>query len=141
MNRILSLLIGIGLLISSWVSLGITDSANAEVLMQSTSAPLSINAQIFRNPIEERFRKVGTKIDLNNSSVLAFRRYRGLYPTLASKIIENAPFEKVEDVLEISGLSDHEKEILKANLDNFIVLPPEPALIEGQDRINPGIYK
>ncbi|MGD1856801.1 MAG: photosystem II complex extrinsic protein PsbU [Leptolyngbyaceae cyanobacterium] len=73
--------------------------------------------------------------------MLIFRRYRGLYPTLARKIIANAPFDPVEDVLKMPNLSDREIDILKANLENFVVTPPEPALIEGGDRIDPGIYK
>jgi photosystem II PsbU protein len=44
-------------------------------------------------------------------------------------------------VLDIPGLSDRELEILKANLEHFIVTPPIPALTEGGDRINPGVYK
>ena len=39
------------------------------------------------------------------------------------------------------GLSEREIDILKDNLENFVVTPSEPALIEGGDRINPGIYK
>jgi photosystem II PsbU protein len=83
----------------------------------------------------------GKKLDLNNANIQAFSQYRGLYPNLARIIIKHAPYEKVEDVLEISGLSEKQQEILQANLDNFTVTPVEPALVEGQDRINPGIYK
>ena len=39
------------------------------------------------------------------------------------------------------GLSEREIDILKDNLENFVVTLSEPALIEGGDRINPGIYK
>ena len=91
--------------------------------------------------MDEKLGEVGSKVDLNNSNVMAFRRYPGLYPTLARKIIQNAPFDTVEDVLNIPGLSDREIDMLKANLDNFVVTPTEPALTEGADRINPGIYK
>jgi photosystem II PsbU protein len=83
----------------------------------------------------------GKKLDLNNSNVQTFTDYKGLYPNLARIIVKNAPYETVEDVLEIPGLSDKQKETLRANLDNFTVTPVEPALVEGQDRINPGIYK
>lgn len=64
----------------------------------------------------------------------------GYYPSLASKIIKNAPYDKVEDVLDISGLSESQKERLQANLDKFTVTEPSKELIEGDDRINPGIY-
>ncbi len=133
----LSLLVGVGLLVSSWVGWGFTQPATASNLDNTHI----VQAVLFRNPIGKKLGEVGSKVDLNNSSVLAFRRYRGLYPTVARKVIENAPFDTVEEVLNIPGLSDRELDILKANLDNFVVTSPEPALIEGQDRINPGIYR
>jgi photosystem II PsbU protein len=51
------------------------------------------------------------------------------------------PTATVEDVLDISSLSDREKEILQKNLDNFTVTEPDPALVEGADRFNNGVYK
>jgi photosystem II PsbU protein len=82
----------------------------------------------------------GKKIDLNNSDIRDFRDLRGFYPNLAGKIIKNSPYNKVEDVLNIPGLSERQKERLQANLDNFIVTPPSKEFNEGGDRINPGIY-
>jgi photosystem II PsbU protein len=64
-----------------------------------------------------------------------------MYPTLAGKIIQNAPYEKVEDVLEIPGLSDRQKELLQANLDKFTVTEVDPTFVEGGDRYNPGVYE
>jgi photosystem II PsbU protein len=83
----------------------------------------------------------GRKIDLNNSNIDTFKQYPGLYPTLARTIIRNAPYEKVEDVLSIAGLSDRQKDTLQANLEHFTVTEVEKALVEGEDRYNPGIYK
>ncbi|WP_196797395.1 photosystem II complex extrinsic protein PsbU [Gloeocapsa sp. PCC 7428] len=83
----------------------------------------------------------GKKIDLNNTNVRAFQRYPGMYPNLAKKIIKNAPYENVEDVLNIEGLSDRQKELLQANLDKFTVTEPEAAFVEGDDRFNNGIYR
>jgi photosystem II PsbU protein len=83
----------------------------------------------------------GRKIDLNNSNIDRFKQYSDLYPTLARAIIQNAPYENVEDVLDIAGLSDHQKDTLQANLEHFTVTDVEKALVEGQDRYNPGIYK
>lgn len=83
----------------------------------------------------------GKKIDLNNTNVRAFQKYPGLYPTLARKIIRSAPYEDVEDVLEIEGLTDRQKQILQANLDNFTVTDVESAFTEGDDRYNNGIYR
>jgi len=83
----------------------------------------------------------GRKIDLNNSNIRAFQKYSGLYPNLARSIIQHAPYTQVEDVLKIPGLTESQKELLQQNLDHFTVTEPEPALIEGGDRYNPGIYR
>jgi photosystem II PsbU protein len=82
----------------------------------------------------------GQKIDLNNSDIRDFRDLRGFYPNLAGKIIKNAPYEQVEDVLDIPGLSSGQKERLQANIDKFTVTPPAKEFIEGDDRFNPGVY-
>jgi photosystem II PsbU protein len=82
----------------------------------------------------------GTKIDLNNSDIRDFRNLRGFYPNLAGKIIKNAPYESVEDVLDITGLSSTQKERLQANLEKFTVTEPSKEFIEGDDRFNPGVY-
>ncbi|ESA33816.1 photosystem ii 12 kda extrinsic protein [Leptolyngbya sp. Heron Island J] len=144
MRRFLTLLIGVSLLISCWFGLGLGQPAIAARLTHTSLNQLNNSytvAAILRNPVDEKLGEIGSKIDLNNSNVLAFKRYRGMYPTLARKVIKNAPFDTVEDVLNIKGLSNRELDILNANLDNFVVTPPEPALIEGGDRINPGVYK
>jgi photosystem II PsbU protein len=94
------------------------------------------------NVVDEKLgSEFGQKIDLNNSNIQTFTQYSGLYPTLARKIIKNAPYAEVEDVLDIPGLSDRQKETLKANLEHFTVTAVEKALVEGEDRYNPGIYK
>ncbi|WP_181246272.1 photosystem II complex extrinsic protein PsbU [Chroococcidiopsis cubana] len=83
----------------------------------------------------------GKKIDLNNTNVAAFRRYPGLYPTLARKIVQNAPYENVEDVMELPGLSERQKQTLEANIGNFTVTDVEAAYTMGDDRYNNGIYR
>ncbi len=83
----------------------------------------------------------GQKIDLNNANINAFSRYPGLYPTLARLIVQNAPYGAVDDVLELSGLSARQKDVLKANFDNFTVTDVETALVSGDDRYNNGVYK
>lgn len=83
----------------------------------------------------------GEKIDLNNTNIAAFIQLRGLYPTLAKLIVQNAPYGSVEDVLNIPNLSSRQKELLQANLDNFTVTEVEAALVEGGDRYNNGAYK
>lgn len=93
------------------------------------------------NPVDAKLTtEYGQAIDLNNSNIRAFRELRGFYPNLASKIIKNSPYDEVEEVLDIPGLSERQKQRLQANLDKFVVTPPASELIEGDDRLNPGIY-
>ena len=140
-SLLMGLFIGLALWLVFWFGLGFNQPAIAQLMVHKTmNSPYSLS-EIFRNPVDEKLGEISSKIDLNNSNVLTFRRHRGLYPTLARKIIQNAPFNTVEEVLDIPGLSEREIDLLKANLDNFVVTPSEPALIEGGDRINPGIYK
>jgi photosystem II PsbU protein len=91
------------------------------------------------NVAEERLcSEDGQKIDLNNANMVAFTDCPGFYPTLAKLIVTNGPYQKVEDVLELPGLSERQKQMLKANLDSFTVaesvvplerrMPPRPAL-------------
>ncbi|MBE9223690.1 photosystem II complex extrinsic protein PsbU [Cyanobacterium stanieri LEGE 03274] len=82
----------------------------------------------------------GQKIDVNNSDIRDFRELRGFYPKLASIIIQNAPYEQVEDVLTIPGLSERQKERLQANLDRFSATPPAAVFNEGDERYNAGVY-
>jgi photosystem II PsbU protein len=94
-----------------------------------------------RNSADDKLAtEFGKKLDLNNTHVRAFRKYRGMYPTLAGKIVDNAPYQKVEDVLNIPGLSERQKELLQANLDKFTVTEVDPTFVEGGDRYNPGVY-
>ncbi len=96
---------------------------------------------IAQNPVEEKLStEFGSKIDLNNSNIRTFREYPGLYPNLARSIINHAPYQKVEDVLEIPGLTEQQRDLLRKHLDNFTVTEVEPALTEGGDRYNPGVY-
>jgi photosystem II PsbU protein len=82
----------------------------------------------------------GKKIDLNNTNVRAFRKYPGLYPTLARKIVDNAPYKAVDDVLGLPGLSENQKSLLQKNLDNFTATSTDDTFNEGGDRYNNGYY-
>lgn len=94
-----------------------------------------------RNPADSVLgSEYGQKVDLNNANVRLFRKYRGYYPNLAAKIVNNAPYEQVEDVLEIPGLSERQKQLLSEHLEEFTVTPPADVFNEGGDRYNPGIY-
>ena len=103
--------------------------------------PVLIAEASLRNAADDKLStEFGKKIDLNNTHVRAFRQYPGMYPTLAGKIVQNAPYNKIEDVLDIPGLSERQKELLQANLDKFTVTDPSDVFVEGGDRYNPGVY-
>lgn len=123
--------------------LGFIGQSQAQALNLSTiTLPSSpVLAETLLNPADVKLTtEFGKKIDLNNSDIRDFREFRGYYPNLASKIIKNAPYDKVEDVLNIPGLSEKQQERLQANLDDFTVTEPSKEFIEGGDRINPGVY-
>ena len=78
------------------------------------------------------------KIDLNNANVNAFTDCPGFYPGLARLIVKNSPYQKVEEVLNISELTPRQKNLLQANLNSFEVteskvpleqrMPPRPSM-------------
>jgi photosystem II PsbU protein len=105
------------------------------------SVPVLLAEVSLRNAADDKLdTEFGKKIDLNNTNVRAFRKYPGMYPTLARKVVDNAPYKSVEDVLDIPGLSDRQKELLQANFDKFAVTNVDTVFTEGGDRYNNGIY-
>ncbi len=151
MKRFVRLLALLSLLVGCLGWLGWSGGANALPLPgERTIAtigdvmfrPLPVLAETsLKNNVDAKLAtEFGKKIDLNNTNVRAFRQYRGLYPNLARKVIDNAPYASVAEVLDIPGLSERQKSILEANLDNFAVTSPEDALRQGDDRVNNGQY-
>jgi photosystem II PsbU protein len=141
---LLTVLLGMLMGCLGWV--GTSESAlaaNQPALLATVSfSPKLLAAEDIRDVVGEKLAsEFGQKVDLNNTNVRAFRQYPGLYPTLAGLIVKNAPYEKVEDVMSIPSLTDRQKQILQANLGNFTVTEVEQALVEGDDRINNGIYR
>ncbi len=142
MIRVVSALVGFVLALGC-VFCGVQPQAHAIGFSQAVmSAPILAEAEGKRvNPADEVLTtEYGQKIDLNNANVRLFRDVRGFYPTLAKIIVENAPYDSVEDALNIPGLSEKQKSKLKANLDRFTVTPPADVFLQGDDRINPGNY-
>lgn len=138
---LLGLVLALGVLVSGWFS---WDSlpASAATLTHTWSAPPVLAEEELRNAVDDKLStEYGSKLDLNNANVQAFVKYKGMYPTIAGKILKYAPFEDVEDVLEIPGLSDREIDIIQSNLNSFTVTPPDPAFVEGADRYNNGVYR
>ncbi len=80
-----------------------------------------------------------SKIDLNNSNINTFRQVRGMYPTLGRIIIDNAPYQSLDEVLNIAGLTDAQKELIKANADKFTLKKPDESM--GRERINNANYR
>ena len=130
------------LLLGCWGMLGTTQTAQAVSFNSFVGNQVPVLAVARQNKADQKLgTDFGKKIDLNNTNIAAFQKYPGLYPTLAKKIIKNAPYKKVEDVLNLAKLSDKQKTLLQANLDNFTVTEFEPNFNEGDDRINNGIYR
>ena len=137
---LLSLVVTLGILVSSWFGWGVAPATATTLGSLSSNTPLL--AEEMRNAVDDKLStEYGSKLDLNNANVQAFVKYRGLYPTIARKILKNAPYDEVDSVLEIPGLSDRERDIIKSNLNNFTVTPPDPAFVEGADRYNNGVYR
>ncbi len=138
MKRFFGLLMALGLMFGSLVS----HAQPAVAGMLNDGTALLAKVTLPRNAIDDKLAtEYGYKLDVNNTNVAAFRKYRGLFPTIAGKIIRNAPYENLEDILEIPGLSDVEKSRIQENMDIFTISPPNPALVEGDDRYNNGAYK
>ena len=95
-----------------------------------------------RNSVDDKLAtEYGNKIDVNNTNIASFRKFRGLYPTIAGKVVSNAPYDSVEDILDIPDLGAVERDRLQKNIDIFTISAPDPALVEGADRFNNGVYK
>lgn len=108
------------------------------VLAVTAEATTTLTPSLMKDKVDT---EAGEKLDLNNANVRAFMQFPGMYPTLATKIVQNAPYQNVEDVLNLPGLSDRQKQALQANLDKFRVTEVKPAFTEGDDRYNNGIYR
>ena len=125
MKRLFSLLTILGVLVGCLSGFSFPQPAAAQVLDNIHFRSVPILAEDYRNAIDDKLSTAyGSKLDLNNVNVTAFIQYPGLYPTIAGKIVSNAPYKSVDDVLNLPNLSDRELKILKANLKNFAITPP-----------------
>ena len=136
--RISSIVIAAGSL--AVVSLGSVQSARSESLPTVREDSVSIMLAQTRVRDAQGQSKDSDKLDLNNATPRQFRSFRGMFPTLARVITENAPYSDVADVLEIPGLSPRQIETLESHLDSFTVTPPSSELVEEDGRINTGSY-
>ena len=136
MKRFLGIIAALLLVVGSW---GFAGAAQADEMRLFTVQSPMLLARV-NTADAKRKELIRGKLDLNNSDVREFRQLKGFYPNLASKIIQNAPYETVEDVLDIPGLSDSQIERLQANMDRFIVTDVAASMNAGGDRYNPGLY-
>lgn len=136
---LLGLVLSLGMLLGTWSGMHV-QPATAAPLSQAWQSP--ILAEEIRNAVDDKLStEYGSKLDLNNANVQAFVKYKGMYPTIAGKILKYAPYNSVEAVLDIPDLSDREIDIIKSHLNEFAVTTPDPALVEGADRFNNGVYR
>ena len=145
MKQALGVFMALGLCMSSLL-FGIAQPVSALSLneLSFSSATLVANAggKELRNSVDDKLAtEYGNKIDVNNTNIASFRKFRGLYPTIAGKVVSNAPYNEVEDILAIDGLSEVERDRLQKNIDIFTISAPDPALVEVADRFNNGVYK
>jgi photosystem II PsbU protein len=143
MKRLFGVVMALCLTVGALLALPTGQSAMAAGLVEwNVSSPSPLLAVEFRNRADDKLAtEFGKKIDLNNTNIRAFMEYPGLYPTLARKILQNAPFNDVNDVLDMPGLTPRQVEILQANMGNFTLSAPEDTFVEGGDRFNNGIYR
>lgn len=113
----------------------------AELLGQGVQMPVLAALSTLKNEADAKKAEAAGKIDLNNANVRAFLGLPGMYPTAARKIIAGAPYEQVEDILQLPGLSDRQKDTIRKYIDQFTVTEQVDALTDGDDRINNGIYR
>jgi len=110
--------------------------------MGGTALIANAGGKELRNSVDDKLATdYGSKIDINNTNIASFRKFRGLYPTIAGKVVSNAPYDSIDDVLRIPDLSEVERNRLEQNIDIFTISAPDPALVEGSDRFNNGVYK
>jgi photosystem II PsbU protein len=140
MKRFARLLVVFSLCLTCFV--GVSQQAMAASLNSSMIlAASAATGEVITNTADAKLgTEFGKKIDLNNTNVRSFRKYPGLYPSIARKVVDNAPYKSVEDVLNIPGLSEKQKETLNANLDKFTLTSTDDTFNEGGDRYNNGYY-
>lgn len=139
MKRLLRLLPALVILIATLITINTAPATAVSLQVSSAQFPILAEADV-RNKADDKLAEIGDRIDLNNSSVRSFLDLKGFYPVLATKIVNSGPYEKVEDVLKIAGLSDRQKARLEANLDKFTVTEPTEAFVYGQNNVNNGNY-
>lgn len=80
-----------------------------------------------------------SKIDLNNANIYEFRKIPGMYPTLGRIIVENAPYNSLDEVLAVKGLTSEQQAKIRDNADRFTLFKPDNSM--QRERINNANYR
>jgi photosystem II PsbU protein len=78
-------------------------------------------------------------VDINNANVRVYLKMPGLYPTVAGKIVTNAPYKTVSEIYSIPGLTSAEKDLMKKYESRFATREPSADYVV--DMFNNGLYK
>lgn len=78
-------------------------------------------------------------IDINNANVRAYFKLKGFYPNLAGLIVSNGPYESVEELYELPGITDAMKSALDEHKEKLVALEPTPEY--EIDKFNNGLYR
>lgn len=81
-----------------------------------------------------------TKIDVNNTILRNYRKLPGFYPTLARILIINAPYDSLDEILEIEGLTEQQKQLIRSNFVNFELGNYREGDSQRENLINKGYY-
>lgn len=141
MKKVLSFSLFLVLLVGTIFGLPRPQVAQAAGLELASVPSVLFAVEGLKNEADAKMIEAAGKLDLNNVNVRAFLEYPGMYPTVARKIIASAPYESVEDVLDIPGLSERQISTIQKYMDQFTVTEQVYALTDGDDRINNGVYR
>lgn len=97
-------------------------------------------AAVEGDDIPEPRKLLETKIDVNNTILRNYRKLPGFYPTLARILILNAPYDSLEEILEIEGLTEEQKQLIRANFVNFELGEYREGDSQRENLINKGYY-
>ena len=88
------------------------------------AAPLAANALVEYEGVP--YLGGSDVIDINNANVRVYTKFPGLYPNIAKQIVKNVPYNSVDELFNLKGLSSEQKAVLKKYEKNFVALKPLP---------------
>lgn len=127
-GAVIPALLGLCLVVSGWL-VGALPVWAQGTAAQAVIAPVQIAAV-----------ELDPKIDVNNTILRNYRRIPGFYPTLARKLVQNAPYDSLEDMINIPDLTEQQKNLIQENASNFEFSEYEAGRYQLENRINQGYY-